>query len=110
MQLIPALLIGLGLFIIFYTVIRNEKDVNDLIFQKNVLAAIVLIGVGSYILFSGVSSVLVKQKSVGLLLTVFGFFLVFKFPYCGAYNRGMDGTAMFFGTIILIVGLVLLIF
>lgn len=110
MQFIPALLIGIGLFIISYTVIRNEKGVNDLIFQKNVLAAIVLIGVGSYVLFYGVSSVLLKQKFIGLLLTVFGFYLTFKFPYCNQYNRGMDGTAIFFGIIILIVGLIVLIF
>ncbi|MCK5593771.1 MAG: hypothetical protein KAI18_00865 [Candidatus Aenigmarchaeota archaeon] len=110
MELIPAIMVGLGLFIIFYTAIRNEKAVNDLIFQKNIIVSILLVGIGSYILFSGVSAALLRIKFIGLVLTLFGFFLTFKFPYCGQYNRGMDATAMFFGIIILIIGLVFLIF
>ncbi|MBW6462383.1 MAG: hypothetical protein K0B07_05035 [DPANN group archaeon] len=110
MEIIPAIMVGFGLFIIFYTAIRNEKAVNDLIFQKNIIFAILLVGIGAYILFSGVSASLLRMKFIGLVLALFGFFLTFKFPYCGAYNRGMDGTAMFFGIIIFIVGLIVLIF
>ena len=110
MEIIPAIFIGFGLFIIFHTVIKNEKDMGDFLFQKNVLTAMVLIAIGGYILYAGIGGAVIKKKLIGLILTLFGFFLVFKFPWSGWYNRGMDGTAMFFGVIILIVGLVMLIF
>lgn len=110
MELIPALMIGLGLFIIYIIVIKNSDKFNDFTVPKNIIYALILIGVGIYILFSSISSAVLIKKLAGLVLTLLGFFLVFKFPYTGEYNRGFEGTGIFFGVVILIVGLIMLIF
>ena len=90
--------------------IKNDKKFNDLRVPKNIIFALILIGIGTYILFSSISSAVVMKKLIGLVLTLLGFFLVFKFPYVGDYNRGFEVTGIFFGVVILIVGLILLIF
>ena len=110
MELILSLLIGFGLFIIYILVIKNDKNFNDLNFQKNVIIGLILFGVGSYIIFSAIPSAVLTKKLIGLVLTLLGFFLVFKFPYTGEYNRGFEVTGIFFGVVILIVGLIMLIF
>ncbi len=110
MELIPALLIGLGLFIIYILVIKNDKKFNDLNFPKNVIIGLILFGVGSYILVSSIPSAVLTKKLIGLVLTLLGFFLVVWFPYTSEYNRGFEVTGIFFGVVILIVGLIMLIF
>jgi len=110
MELIPALMIGFGLFLIYIIVIKNHETFNDLRVPKNIIFALILIGVGGYLLFSSISSAILIKKLIGLVLTLLGLFLVFKFPFVGDYNRGFEVTGIFFGVIILIVGLIILIF
>lgn len=110
MELIPALMIGFGLFLIYIIVIKNHETFDDFRVPKNVIFALILIGVGGYLLFSSISSAVLMKKLIGLVLTLLGFFLVFKFPFTNEYNRGFEATGIFFGVVILIVGLIMLIF
>ncbi len=110
MELIPALMIGLGFFIIYILVIKNSDKFDDLRVPKNIIFALILIGIGSYVIFSAIPSAVLMKKLIGLVLTLLGFFLVFKFPFTNEYNRGFEATGIFFGVVILIVGLIMLIF
>ncbi|MCK5042572.1 MAG: hypothetical protein KAI51_01120 [Candidatus Aenigmarchaeota archaeon] len=110
MELIPALMIGFGLFLIYIIVIKNDEKFNDFKVPKNIILALILIGIGGYVIFSSISSAVLMKKFIGLVLTLLGFFLVFKFPYMSEYNRGFEVTGIFFGVVILIVGLIVLIF
>ncbi len=110
MELIPALLIGVGLLIIYFAVMKDGDKKVAFRLEQNLVIGLILVVIGGYILFSHLSSALLTKKFIGLILTVFGFFMVFKYPYCQQYNSGLEVTGIVFGVIILVVGLVLLIF
>lgn len=106
--LISAILIGLGLFIAF--MIEKLKG-NDVQMYLALIASIALIIAGGWLLYKTVPAELLKRRFWGVLITLFGGYMIFGFPATEEYQTAAFGyTGVLIGLVALIGGIYLLLF
>ncbi len=106
--LLSAILIGVGLFLAF--LIEKLKG-NDTRMYIALLASIVLIIAGGWLLYSTVSAEILQRRFWGIIITLFGAYMVFGFPSTTEYQtEGFGYTGVLIGIVSLIGGIYLLLF
>lgn len=88
----------------------SEEDTDPKITSK-LLYAVMMIIIGIFLFFADIAPTLIKQKFMGLIITVIGYFLAFKYQFVSGYQREDHAiTGAIIGFIIFLVGLYFLIF
>ena len=106
--LLSAVLIGLGLFIAF--LIEKLKG-DDKMMYLALISSIVLIVAGGWLLYTTVPAEIVKRRFWGVLITLFGGYMIFGFPTTEEYQTAAFGyTGILIGLVSLIGGIYLLLF
>ena len=106
--LLSAVLIGVGLFLAF--LIEKLKK-NDKYMYLALFTSIILIVAGGWMLYTSVSAELIKRRLWGILITLFGAYMVFGFPTTSEYQTEAFGyTGVLIGLVSLIGGIYLLLF
>ena len=105
--IIAAIMIAVGAFLL-YNIDRGLADNNLL---KVVLPGILLVGLGIYLLFSGISVELLKRKAWGLGLFLFGIWFTFRFPDTAEHQPAAMGWMGFIiGIVSIVIGIWLVFF
>lgn len=79
--------------------------------KTDLLIGLIVVGIIVLIAAIIIASVILALKSVGLLLIIFGIFMMFFFPGAGEYQESwMASTGVIIGVICVILGIVLLFF
>lgn len=106
--LLSAILIGVGLFIAFLIEKLKESDKR---MYLALFASIILIVAGGWMLYNSVSAELLRRRFWGLLITLFGAYMIFGFPSTSEYQTKEFGYAgILIGLVSLIGGVYLLLF
>lgn len=106
--LLSAILIGVGLFIAFLIEKLKESDKR---MYLALFASIILIVAGGWMLYNSVSAELLRRRFWGILITLFGAYMVFGFPSTSEYQtEGFGYTGILIGLVSLIGGIYLLLF
>ncbi len=106
--LVSAILIGIGLFIAF--LIEKLKG-NDYRMYGALLISICLIVAGGWLLYTTVPAELLKRRFWGVIITLFGGYMVFGFPTTTEYQTEAFGyTGVLIGLVALIGGIYLVLF
>ena len=88
----------------------SSKDSTPAMTSK-LLYASAMILIGSFLLFANIAPQVIKQKFMGLIITIIGYFLAFKYQYVSDYQRSDFAlTGAIIGFVIFIIGLYFLIF
>lgn len=107
-EFVFAVLVGLGLFLLIKTIEMGKGDKETIIYFFISLGLI--IG-GCYGLISVISIDVLMKKIGGILSTLIGFFLLFKFP--GREGYGVEefvNLGMLIGLVLLVIGIWLILF
>ncbi|MBI2579845.1 MAG: hypothetical protein HYW27_03010 [Candidatus Aenigmarchaeota archaeon] len=103
-----AILIAFGFFAIFMSAEEEFTDPKTLLV---LLAGVLAIIGGIWLIISTLTLGVVLRKLAGLLLGGIGLFLVFGFPDISDYQQsGMSFTGIFIGFILMIVGVYFILF
>ncbi|MBU4246426.1 MAG: hypothetical protein ABIF85_06885 [Nanoarchaeota archaeon] len=106
--LLSAILIGVGLFLAFMI---EKLKANDTKMYIALTASIILIVAGGWMLYTTVSAELIKRRLWGIIITLFGAYMVFGFPSSTDYQpEGFGYTGVLIGLVSLIGGIYLLLF
>lgn len=106
--LLSAILIGVGLFLAF--LIEKLKG-SDTKMYIALIVSIALIVAGGWLLYTSVSAELLKRRIWGIVITLFGVYMIFGFPSTTDYQTESFGyTGVLIGLISLIGGIYLLLF
>ncbi len=102
--IVAGLVIALGVMMLYRIV--DREGVTDKTLYPIMILGLVLIFGGFYLIFYFIPAEIVKRKIYGFVLTVFGFWLTFKFPDSGSHQGGdMSVLGMLFGIVMLVLGL-----
>lgn len=105
---LSAVLIGLGLFLAF--LIEKTKG-DDKKMYIILLLSVALIASGGWLLYKTVPSDILKRRFWGILITLFGGYMVFGFPSTAEYQTEAFGyTGILIGLVALIGGICLVLF
>ncbi len=111
--IVAAILLAFGILVIYFG-ISGEIALTDRRFMGALALGIVSVLVGSWLILSKITILLIITKLSGLLLLLFGIFLITGFPdmaeYQGYQNYGMSKAGIFIGIVILVLGAWLLFF
>jgi len=106
--IVAAILIAIGIIAVFFSAESEKKDEKLLIVM--IIGGISIVA-GIWLIISTVGIFVIIKKIAGLLLLVFGGFMVLKFPDIDVYQpSGYAMTGIFIGIICAIIGIYLLIF
>jgi len=106
--LLSAILIGVGLFLAFMI---EKLKASDTKMYLALAASIILIVAGGWMLYTSVSADLLKRRLWGIIITLFGAYMIFGFPASTDYQpAGFGYTGVLIGLISLIGGIYLLLF
>jgi len=106
--LVAAILIALGILAVFLSAESGKKDERLLVVM---LVGGISIVAGIWLIISTIGIFTIIKKIAGLLLLVFGGFMVLKFPDIDVYQpSGYAMTGIFIGIVCAIIGIYLLIF
>jgi|GEM_PF-1694058 len=106
--LLSAILIGVGLFIAFLIEKLKESDKK---MYLALFASIILIVAGGWMLYNSVSAELLRRRFWGVVITLFGAYMIFGFPSTSEYQTTEFGyTGILIGLVSLIGGIYLLLF
>lgn len=103
---VAAILIALGIFILYFL----DRKVEDQKMYWALFGGTGLLLAGIYLLFYAIPTEIIKRKVIGLILSVVGFWLTFKFPGATEYQGEQGYTGIILGIITLVVGIYLLLF
>jgi len=105
---ISAILIGVGLFLAF---LIEKLKANDTKMYIALLTSIALIIAGGWLLYTNVPAELLRRRFWGIIITLFGAYMVFGFPSTSEYQtEGFGYTGILIGLVSLIGGIYLLLF
>jgi hypothetical protein len=111
--IIAAILIAFGILVIYFG-ISGEIALGDTRFMGVLALGVLSVMVGSWAILSKITILLILKKIGGLLLALFGLFLVTGFPdleeYQGFSHYGFSKAGIFIGIVVFIVGAWLLFF
>ena len=104
---VAALLVGIGIFLLYFL----DRDIDDNKLYIALFTGIATLIGGVYLLFYSVPTEVIRQKVIGFILVLAGFWMVFKFPSAMDYQpEGMGLTGVLIGLVLLILGLYWFIF
>jgi len=103
-----AILIAFGFFAIFISAGEGFSDPKTLVV---ILAGVLAIIAGSWLIISTLTLGIVLRKIAGLIIGGIGLFLIFGFPDSSDYQSGdMAFTGIFIGLIMAIIGVYFILF
>lgn len=106
--IVGAVLLAFGLLSIYFSVEGSKNDSQMFVILLIGLLAIVA---GGWLILTSIPLGMLLIKLAGLVLALAGLFLMISFPGVMEYQPfGMSKTGIFFGLILLIIGVYLLIF
>jgi hypothetical protein len=106
--LVAAILIALGILAVFLSAESGKKDERLLVVM---LVGEISIVAGIWLIISTIGIFTIIKKIAGLLLLVFGGFMILKFPDIDVYQpKGYTITGIFIGIICAVIGVYLLLF
>ncbi len=106
--LLSAIFIGVGLFLAF---LIEKLKASDKKMYLALFFSIALIVLGGWMLYTSVSAELLKRRFWGILITLFGAYMIFGFPSTTEYQTTEFGyTGILIGLVSLIGGIYLLLF
>ncbi len=101
-EIIGAILVAVGIFIIYKLAESSKKDKEAL--SIGVLGLILIIG-GGYVLLGSIKLYVLVKKIVGILFILLGGFFTFKFPSTTSYGiREFMNVAVLLGLFFIILG------
>ncbi len=103
-----AVLIAFGILTIYFTISSDVKDLRLMLIM--VIGAVSVI-LGIWIIISTLTLGVVLKKLAGLVISLFGVFLVIGFPDVAEYQQaGFSKTGIFIGIVLTVIGAYLLFF
>ncbi len=108
-----SVVLGIGLIsvILMFSIKGGSVKNSDSAMTSKLLYAFAMIIIGSFLLFANIAPQVIKQKLMGLVITLIGYFLAFKYQFVSDYQRtDFALTGAIIGFVIFIVGLYFLIF
>lgn len=111
--IIAAILIAFGILIIYFG-ISGQIALSDSRFMSVLALGVLSVMIGSWIILSKITVFLLIKKIGGLILILFGLFMITGFPdleeYQGFSHYGFSKAGIFIGIVVLVVGGWLLFF
>ena len=102
-----AILLAFGILVIYFG-ISGEIALNDTRFMGVLAVGVLYVIIGSWLILSKITILLILKKIGGLLMALFGLFLITGFPdlteYQGYQHYGMSNAGIFIGIVILVIG------
>ncbi len=103
-----AVLIAFGILSIYFTI---SSDVKDLQLMLILVIGAVSVILGIWIIISTLTLGVVLKKLAGLVISLFGVFLVIGFPDVAEYQQaGFSKAGIFLGIVLTVIGAYLLFF
>jgi hypothetical protein len=103
-----AIMIAFGFLAIYFSV--EDKFNDSHMFAVLIIGLILIIG-GGWVIATHISLAVLLAKIAGIIFAFFGFFLIWGFPDVRDYQpENMGKTGVFFGVILFIIGVYLLLF